>query len=89
MCADHVWRFNIEGGRVSSYFEQPHKLGLVPEYHTQKVEGGGKITCSKNRILGIVCTHGVFGARKVFETIFGNIQNFWQKQIFENVSHML
>ena len=40
MCADHVWRFNIEGGLVSRYFKQLHILGLVPECHTQKVEGG-------------------------------------------------
>ena len=37
----------MEGGRVSSYFEQLRMLGLVPEYHTQKVEGGVRLIAPK------------------------------------------
>ena len=80
MCAHYVLGSNIETVRVSSYFEQPRMLSLVPECHTQKNEVG-KINCSKNQILGIVRAQRVFGERQIFETIFGHIQNFWQKQI--------
>ena len=88
MCAYHVWGSNIEAGLGSSYFEQLHKLGLVLECHTEKVEGV-QINCSKNRVLGVVRAHRVFGARQVFETTFGHIENFWQKKIFENVPYLL
>ena len=41
--------------------------------------------CSKNRDFAFLRAHCVFGARQVFEKTFGHIQNFWQKQIFQNV----
>ena len=65
-----------------------HTLSLVLECHTEKVEGV-QIDCYKNRVLGTVRAHRFFGARQVFETTLGHIENFWQKQIFENVSYLL
>ena len=88
MCAHHVLGSNIETGSVSSYFEQPYMLCLVPKCHTQKVGGGGgggKINCSKNRLLGVVRA-SLFWRAPAFETTFGHIQNFWQKQDFPDCS---
>jgi len=43
--------------------------------------GGVQISCSKNGFFEFARAQRAFGARQVFETIFGHIQNFWQKQI--------
>ena len=89
MCVHHVLRSNIETGRGLSNFRHPCMLGLVLEYYGLVLGGGGsKINCSKNRDFAVLRAHCVFGARQVFETTFGHIQNFWQKQIFQNVPYL-
>ena len=65
MCAYHVWGSNIEAGRGSSYFEQPHMLGLVLECHTEKVEVGSKLIAPKIEFWGL-CARIAFLARAKF-----------------------
>ena len=89
MCAHYVLRSNIERGRGSSYCGYFRMLGLVLEHYGLVLVGGGKINCSKNATFIFSRAQRVFGARQVFETTFGHIQNFWQKQIFENVPYLL
>ena len=76
LCVHHVLRSNIETGRGLGNFGHPCMFGLVLE-HCGLVLGGGKIHCSKNRVLAVLRAYCVFGARQVFETNFGHIQNFW------------
>ena len=66
MCADHVWRSIVEGGCISRYFEQPHTLGLVPEYHTQKVEGVKLIALKINFYFFARAARSTFLARHKF-----------------------
>ena len=93
MCAHHVLRLNIETGRGLSNFGHLCMLGLVLLIITlwsgTCVCGGVNPNCSKNQVFAVFGAHCVFGARQVFETTFGHMQNFWQKQIFQNVLYFL
>ena len=52
------------------------KLGLLDKDMGGYL-GGGKINCSKNVFFGVPRAQRAFGARQVFETTFGHIENFW------------
>ena len=66
--------FKVNGRQPQSWF--------LLDMMWEGTMGGVKMSCSKNDFY-------FFRARQVFETTFGHIQNFWQKQIFENVPHLL